>query len=876
MSIVDHGNSIALRFLDYPGIGKADSSRRMDSLAIAFLDISCALFRVESGVDSVVVRPVKQKPSSSGGIDRLHDDLRLISATFTDLDRFLLKRSVDDYKQSFSLFGRSRGVHAEIEKLQKALEQGLVKLQLAIGTLPGSDLHITNPGSGYTDLLSLFENRLKKRSQNNVAVFAALARKEAPPEPAISPSFGRFESQQLTHSNFENDTASVMFSDLAGYLPITPGPSARASQAGPNDNVSSPGSRNHRMASHTEETSSQAHDSVTSHSPRMKSEYGSIPIRGPKNGVNGASHTQKSTLVRAVRFKDHRLVQQLLESGTPADGEPDQNLLHLAVSISDLDSMRLLLQFGAQVDARDRAGITPLYAATEVMFLAGAQLLLQHGADPNLHVEAHGETPFALSLAEGRDHFALLYLDNGAHVDTPLANGNTPLIQAIETASDGTVVELMLEKGADPNRKNNKGETALFRAITVDRIDHVTNLLAHNANPNLPGPKHMLWPAVHKTPILEMLLAKGANLKLAPGILELATSTNSVEAVTLLLRYGADPNAKKDGIYTPLCSAIRDDREQLVDLLLQAKADPNLAALDYPTFKCVTYHRPHLLPKVLDAGADIHHPKGIVEACVEKGGAKCLKILIKYGANVNERGASGNTALTTAIKHGDHAMLDLLLANGANPAVRGQEWPVNLAVADPSILQKLLQHLSPATISKGALERAVMADQLASVKMLLAAGVDVEDRNGGVFSALTTSIREARKDIFYFLLDSAGADPNSPGEHLPIIKAIRRHRADDLSYIQHLLECGADMNLMYRGWNAVLQALDNGEAEVFRLLARSGSPDLEARDESGRSVLEIMRERGMREELEILMEGSGGGSKEVREALRGLRSLVQD
>ncbi|KAL1588761.1 hypothetical protein WHR41_02715 [Cladosporium halotolerans] len=789
MSIVDHGNSIALRFLDYPGIGKADSSRRIDSLAIAFLDISCALFRVESGVDSVVVRPVKQKPSSSGGIDRLHDDLRLISATFTDLDRFLLKRSVDDYKQSFSLFGRSRGVHAEIEKLQKALEQGLVKLQLAIGALPGSDLHITNPGSGYTDLLSLFENRLKKRSQNNVAVFAALARKEAPPEPAISPSFGRFESQQLTHSNFENDTASVMFSDLAGIT-----------------------------------------DSFNS----------------------------------------------FWSSGTPADGEPDQNLLHLAVSISDLDSMRLLLQFGAQVDARDRAGITPLYAATEVMFLAGAQLLLQHGADPNLHVEAHGETPFALSLAEGRDHFALLYLDNGAHVDTPLANGNTPLIQAIETASDGTVVELMLEKGADPNRKNNKGETALFRAISVDRIDHVTNLLAHNANPNLPGPKHMLWPAVHKTPILEMLLAKGANLKLAPGILELATSTNSVEAVTLLLRYGADPNAKKDGIYTPLCSAIRDDREQLVDLLLQAKADPNLAALDYPTFKCVTYHRPHLLPKVLDAGADIHHPKGIVEACVEKGEAECLKILIKYGANVNERGASGNTALTTAIKHGDHAMLDLLLANGANPAVRGQEWPVNLAVADPAVLQKLLQHLSPATISKGALERAVMADQLASVKMLLAAGVDVEDRNGGVFSALTTSIREARKDIFYFLLDSAGADPNSPGEHLPIIKAIRRHRADDLSYIQHLLECGADMNLMYRGWNAVLQALDNGEAEVFRLLARSGSPDLEARDESGRTVLEIMRERGMREELEILMEGSGGGSKEVREALRGLRSLVQD
>ena len=33
-----------------------------------------------------------------------------------------------------------------------------------------------------------------------------------------------------------------------------------------------------------------------------------------------------------------------------------------------------------------------------------------------------------------------------------------------------------------------------------------------------------------------------------------------------------DPNAKKDGIFTPLCTAIRDDRGQLVDILLAAGA----------------------------------------------------------------------------------------------------------------------------------------------------------------------------------------------------------------------------------------------------------------------------------------------------------------
>lgn len=100
-----------------------------------------------------------------------------------------------------------------------------------------------------------------------------------------------------------------------------------------------------------------------------------------------------------------------------------------------------------------------------------------------------------------------------------------------------------------------------------------------------------------------------------------------------------------------------------------------------------------------------------------------------------------------------------------------------------------------------------------------------------------------------------GADPNLPGEHLPIIKAIRRHREDDLSYIKHLLAKGADINLMYRGWNAVLQALDKGDTQTLRLLAELGTPDLNAKDEDGNTVLQIMEERGMKEEEEILLQG---------------------
>ena len=86
--------------------------------------------------------------------------------------------------------------------------------------------------------------------------------------------------------------------------------------------------------------------------------------------------------------------------------------------------------------------------------------------------------------------------------------------------------------------------------------------------------------------------------------------------------------------------------------------------------------------------------------------------------------------------------MDILLSYGADPGVRGQEWPIGMAVKNPEILAKLLPCIPKSKIIKGALEMAVVANELASVKLLLAKGVSVEEKNGGVFSPLTTSIRE--------------------------------------------------------------------------------------------------------------------------------------
>lgn len=94
-----------------------------------------------------------------------------------------------------------------------------------------------------------------------------------------------------------------------------------------------------------------------------------------------------------------------------------------------------------------------------------------------------------------------------------------------------------------------------------------------------------------------------------------------------------------------------------------------------------------------------------------------------------------------------------------------------------------------------------------------------------------------------------------------------------MSYIEHLITKGADINLMYRGWNAVLQALDNGDMQILRLLATKGSPDLTARDEHGRSVEEMMRERNLEEEMQVLL-GGGVHSLRTKDALGQSRDMT--
>ncbi|KAK6369962.1 hypothetical protein LTR64_005201 [Lithohypha guttulata] len=593
--------------------------------------------------------------------------------------------------------------------------------------------------------------------------------------------------------------------------------------------------------------------------PRALSKTASPPtVRRTQRPPPATPTTVKAALIAAVQAGNHEALEELLEQQIPAEIFAELRLLNNSVLHEDFGSLRLLLVHGADPNYSDGGVLSPLSTATEMSSYEAASILVRYGANPNLSATAEGESPLLMAISGDKIDLLELYLKHGCGVNEMLPDGDTPFLKSINKTTSADVVSLLLESGAEPDKKSTHGETPLVKSLFAKRVDLATLLLDHKANPNLAGPKHPLWPSTYDPALLSLMLSRGAKPRMAPGIMELATSLNCIESVKILLQYKIDPNIKKDGVYTPLCSAIRDDRSEIVTLLLKNGADPNVPASEYPAFKCVSHNRLHFLPQIVAAGADIHTPKGILEVAVAHNNKEALMNLLDAGVDVNAKNsqADGATALSTAIRDNNLQFVDILLAHGANPAIRGSDWPLVMSIRSPTIMTKILPCLPKNYHSKGIIEQAVVADQLDSVKLLAAAGFSVEDKTGGVFSPMTTALRERHIDIVHFLLDEAGADINAPGEHLPIVKALRRCCGpEDTEAIEILLERGADINLVYRGWNGVMQAIERGDAEILRLLVQKSKSDvdLNAKDDEGQTVLEFARERGWDEGEAILL-----------------------
>ena len=129
-------------------------------------------------------------------------------------------------------------------------------------------------------------------------------------------------------------------------------------------------------------------------------------------------------LKRAARAGDLKALERLLASESATAAGPDRTTaLHEAADGQQAEAARLLLEHGAQVDARDAAGDTPLDLAARRGAAGVIEVLLAAHAAPDA-ADARGVTPLMLAVAvEGRAAVELL-LQNGANPQARNAQGN--------------------------------------------------------------------------------------------------------------------------------------------------------------------------------------------------------------------------------------------------------------------------------------------------------------------------------------------------------------------------------------------------------------------------------------------------------------------
>jgi hypothetical protein len=151
-------------------------------------------------------------------------------------------------------------------------------------------------------------------------------------------------------------------------------------------------------------------------------------------------------------------VRKLLRKGANVNARNEYGWtpLHWAALYGHADVVRLLLEHGAEVNARDENGQTPLHEAAS---WGVVRLLPHHGADVNTR-DKGGRTP-------GLADVARLLLDHGADVNARDKDGQTPLHVAAAAkvfesfAADAEFARLLLERGADPSIRDKDGRTPL-------------------------------------------------------------------------------------------------------------------------------------------------------------------------------------------------------------------------------------------------------------------------------------------------------------------------------------------------------------------------------------------------------------------------------
>ncbi len=594
-------------------------------------------------------------------------------------------------------------------------------------------------------------------------------------------------------------------------------------------------------------------------------DHGSDPQVQDEQG-NGLLHA-------AARGGLSARVEGLLDRGAAVDlvNGRGQTPLLLAASAGREETAELLLARGASPELRDRNGLSLVHHSA----LGGCPGLLARRGSAGAPVDEandRGFTPMMLAVQGGHPEVMALLADAGVALDARLDGGRT-LLHLAARGQQPEVASWLLARGADPLALDDRGDTPL-RAVYSWREAHETALRILGALP--PEAQRAAFSSEHgrrlgwnNWPITVLQdwisVIPGSSIPQQSQALAAAVDMDRLDLAELILAEIALPAEPSQGETTALHLAAKSGNRPMIALLLAhgAAVDPLDRSGATPLLLALAAERSAVLDLLLEAGADPKReyadkdgrtPLHLAARC---GRGDLIERLLPETGSPDLRDKRGRTPLAYAVEGGHLEVVEALLARGADASQKvGRDTLPQRAAAQGhvEVLERLLaDEVEPAQAFEGKeglrlLELAATAGRLELVRHLVSKGVPVEPPDPTAETALHHAASSGNADLVRYLLD-LGADATREATYkkrLPLELAVARGRVEAASV---LLERSEDPEERQALLGRALGQATSWVAMAAHLLALGADPDhsgvlLSAVAENKDDVVRLLLEAG--------------------------------